>query len=265
MPPIIVTGFRFLPWVLVVVLVVLNIRIFTTSSETALNDDGVWEGRPLPGKPLALAELDIQADSTASSDDEASTSGKQATPQTVAPVQAQAKKAPVAAKAVVAATPVTRPKDVFYVQAGSYVQDLGVDFLLERLREEGLEPHLRTVRERIHLNNVQAGPFTSLEVAKEAETKLRAAGMAVDVEETWDGFILYLSQSPLLGYAVQAMENARNAGVSTLRVVKSEVDRPVKKVLLGPFATKQEAKKVSAAVSKLGLTVPLIQRHTPTQ
>ena len=267
MPSIIYTSLRFLPWALAVILLGLNIQIFMFPSTSTLNDNGVWVGSPLPGRPLALAEQGKKKESDKLPKKLEASSGKSASTQKKVKSAKSFSSTPIdKASSANSSDKLTSSKAVsssekitFFVQVGSFVLDLGVDSLMDRLRAKGMEPHLKTVREQVRLNNVQAGPFPNLEEAKEAETILKAAGMAIQVEETWEGFIISLGQHPLLGYAIQKMESARNLGVKTLRVVKIEVDRPVKKVLIGPYINKDDARRISAKVAKLGLAIPVIQ------
>ena len=254
MPSIFDSAFRLLPWVLTVILIAMNGWVLILSPQTMLNEEGVWAGTPLSGTPLALSDLVEEVVSPLS---------RGPVPQKIEePVKKEEEtKKPAedgfASKQTVKLSDV--PEIGFLVQAGSFVLDLGIESLMAELKKLGLEPHVKSVMEPIRLNDVQAGPFKNLEDAREAEAKLKAVGMAVGVEETWEGFIISLSQSPLLGYAVQDLDRARDLGVKTIRVVKINVDRPVKKVVLGPFPTKTQAKSVSAKVSKLGLAVPVIQ------
>ena len=154
----------------------------------------------------------------------------------------------------------------YMVQVGSFVLKMGVDSLMERMRRNGLKPRLGVYLERVPLNNVQAGPFTTLEEAKTAEAILKAHGMNVAVEELWNGgFIISLSKSLLLGYAMQDMEKAESLDVKPLRLVKIEADLPVRKVFLGPFPTKKKATEMGRRISRMGLATPVIKPYTPPQ
>ena len=267
MPPIIVSVFRFLPWALVALLVVINVWVLVLSPTATLDENGVWVGEPLSGKPLALSELALSAvvEEISSGDKTKGIVGQPSAaevgadkPMTIAQVLSSG----VSSKLKTVESNVPARETGFIVQAGSFVIDVGVETLMARLREYGWDPRLESVIEPIRLNDVQAGPFKELEDAREAEAKFKAACLAVIVEETGEGFIISLSQTPLLGYAVQDLDRAKYLGVKTMRVVKISVDRPVKKVLLGPFPTKGEAKLVSARVAKLGLAIPVIREWT---
>ena len=263
MPSTIFAAIKFLPWVLVVVLLILNFWVFVFSSSTNLNEDGVWIGEPIPGKPLALNKRDKKdLAGMASAEDASRLETTKASP--VASTKSPEKIVPLVVKGAPKTSDSTKfsGKKGFLVEAGSFLLDREADSLLKGLSDNGFEPHVEMVRETIGLNNVQAGPFPQLEDGKEAESILKAAGIPVSLEETWEGFVVSLGQSPLLGYAMRDLEKARNLGVKTLRVVKVQVDRPVRKVLIGPYSTNNEAKKVVSRVSKLGLAVPVIREWT---
>ena len=178
--------------------------------------------------------------------------------------------APPAAKeptaSVEAPVPASAPAPVaegFVVQLGSYVLQMGADSMVQQLQSSGLKPHVLVYREQVRLNNVQAGPFKSLEEAKEAEAKLKAGGVIAETEEIWEGFILSVSKSILLSYAVEDMKKVTSLGVEPVRMVKVEADLPVRKVVLGPYPTKDEATAMSVQASRLGLVVPVIKPYLP--
>ncbi len=151
----------------------------------------------------------------------------------------------------------------YVVQMGSYVLRIGADSLVERIRNSGLKPLILTYREQVHLNNVQVGPFKTLEEAKAAEAQLKAGGILARTEEIWEGYILSLSKSILLSYSVEEMKKVQALGVEPVRLVKVEADLPVRKVILGPFPTKEKAKEMSARAAKLGLPTPIIKEYVP--
>ena len=259
MPSTNFSAVKFLPWVLVVVLFALNIWVFVFSTPPLINEEGVWIGEPIPGKPLALSKKDMKNLAGALLATE-TTDGSQAVfpPEKVVPLVPTGEPKPPKPKKFPG-------KRGFLVETGSFILDHGIDSLLKGLRDNGFEPYVKTVRETIRLNNVQAGPFPQLEDGKEAEAILKAAGIPVALEETWEGFVVSLGQSPLLGRAMKDLVKARGLGVKALRVVKIEVDRPVKKVFIGPYLTKNEAKKIVSRISKLGLAVPVIREWTAPQ
>lgn len=270
MPPIIVAIFRILPWVLMVMLVGLNLWVFVLSPGSELNDEGVWTGEPLSGKPLALTELveDKVVAPPKNGREPAPGETKETTKSSEAPLSEVMAKTPSSEPPPVkletsASEAPPGVKKAFTVQAGSFILDQGVDSLMERLREKGMKPYVETVVEPIRLNAVQAGPYKELEDAREAEARLKAAGMAFSMEKSGGAFIISLSQSPLLRWAVEDLDKARDLGVKMLRVVKVGVNRPVKKVLVGPFATESRAEVIRARVEKLGGAVPIVREWRP--
>lgn len=151
------------------------------------------------------------------------------------------------------------PKEAFIVQAGSFVLKLGAETLLDRLRKNGLQPQMVEREEMVQLNDVQAGPYPTLEEAKVSEVKLKADGLSVKAVETWEGYIITLGKFYMLGYAVEMMERAEKMKIAPLRMVKVESAIRMYKVVLGPFNTKESAKQVSVRVSQLGMAVPVIK------
>jgi len=151
----------------------------------------------------------------------------------------------------------------YIVQAGSFVLEMGMEGLVTRMRENGMQPKTGIREESVRLNNVQAGPFGTLEEAKVVETVLKSNGYDVEVEETWEGYILSLSRSLLLSFAIHDMEKAQTLGIKPLRMVKIEADMPVRKVFFGPYASKEEARRMSERVAQLGLAVPVIKAWEP--
>ncbi|CAK0762541.1 putative SPOR domain-containing protein [uncultured Gammaproteobacteria bacterium] len=155
--------------------------------------------------------------------------------------------------------PAAATEGKFVVQVGSFALNMGVDSLIEQLKKGGMTPHVETVQDRVNLNNVQVGPFVKLELAKEAEAKLKAGGIQAQVEENWEGYLISLGKFMLLGHAVEEMERVKALGVAPLRVVKVGTDLAVRKILLGPFDTKEKALKMSAQVAGLGFSVPVLK------
>ncbi|MBF0156335.1 MAG: SPOR domain-containing protein [Magnetococcales bacterium] len=149
----------------------------------------------------------------------------------------------------------------YVVQVGSFALEMGAESVMAVLRKSGFKPFLIKRTETVRINNIQAGPFDSLEKAKEMEAKLRAGGMAATVEESFDGYLISLGNSLLLGYSLGEMGKAKALGVGPLRLVKVDADMEVSKVLLGPFDTRDEAKMVSTKVGQLGVAVPIVRKE----
>lgn len=248
MPPIIAGIPRLAPYIACAILGSLSLWIYAFMSSTSPGD--IWRGPPIPGRAMALSDRSLAFDATGVI--EGSPLPASETPS--APVKT--------------VTPPAQKKQTeesssgsaggFVVYAGTFF-DLGVNVAMERLRKIGLEPWEELAQEMVSVNDVQAGPYASREEAKEAEAQLRAAGVTAKAVETWEGFVISLSQIISLGDAVQEMEKARALGLSTVRLMKIESERSVRKIYVGPFSTKTKAKEISARVAKLGLAVPVIK------
>ncbi|MBF0191771.1 MAG: SPOR domain-containing protein [Magnetococcales bacterium] len=157
------------------------------------------------------------------------------------------------------AAPASVPGEQFMVQVGSFALNMGVDSLVEQLTRVGLTPRVETVQEKTSLNTVQVGPFARLDQAKEAEAKLKAGGITARVEESWEGYVMVLGKSLLLGHAMEELERIKALGAVPARLVKVESDLTVRKVLLGPYESKERARKMSARVAELGIASPVIK------
>ncbi|MBF0182267.1 MAG: SPOR domain-containing protein [Magnetococcales bacterium] len=229
-------------------------------------ENEVWQGPLMPGKQLALPDANSARVVTGDKSEPVAEKPKEKPkeevikppppPETPAPAPTPA---PVAEPppAPLAQPPVTSGK--YVVQIGSFALNMGVESLLEQLRKAGFTPRVEQVQDRVNLNNVQAGPYGTLEAAKVAEAKLKAGGMTVQVEESWEGFIISLSKFILLGHATDEVERVKGLGVAPLRIVKVHTDLAVRKVLLGPYETKDKAQKISAQVAGLGIAVPVLK------
>ncbi|MBF0620737.1 MAG: SPOR domain-containing protein [Magnetococcales bacterium] len=277
LPPVVT---RILPWGVVAALVAVNGWVFWDNiqqdEETTAD---IWTGPQMPGKAMALPgrpEGVVTAEAKPAPEQKkrqipapAGMEQKVVAKQPPAPVEIpkQPKLAAVARRSPIIQPPDTiLPKEStmvgrgYVVQVGSFVLKMGAHSLSQRLEYHGMKPRTEESRELVQLNSVQAGPFSDFDEAKQAEGVLKAGGMDALVEETWEGYIITLSKSFLLGYAVQDMEQAKDLGVNRVRMVKVETDLPVRKVLLGPFPDHEKAREVSVAVTRLGLAVPVIQK-----
>ncbi|MBF0165663.1 MAG: SPOR domain-containing protein, partial [Magnetococcales bacterium] len=165
-------------------------------------------------------------------------------------------KAPLAA---IPSAPARSGGEQFMVQVGSFALNMGIDSLVEQLTKVGLTPRVETVQEKTSLNSVQVGPFARLDQAKEAEAKLKAGGIKARVEESWEGYVIVLSKSLLLGHAMEELERIKALGATPARLVKVESDLTVRKVLLGPYESKDRALKMSARVAELGIASPVLK------
>ncbi|MBF0138520.1 MAG: SPOR domain-containing protein [Magnetococcales bacterium] len=148
----------------------------------------------------------------------------------------------------------------YYVQAGSFALRKGADTLIARLRTKGLNPRLLQQTDMVLVNNVQAGPFRIFGDAKEAEIKLRSAGIIVKTDNTWEGYMISISKEIHLGNAIDSMANAEKLGVKPLRIIKVEDAQKFFKVILGPYKSEKDAKETSANLAASGLAVPLIKK-----
>ncbi|MEO5333009.1 MAG: SPOR domain-containing protein [Magnetococcus sp. YQC-5] len=246
-------------------LVVLNILVLGMSwmgkgFKTPENE--IWRGPVMPGKLLELSPL---PKGEVSATPKPTVTPPVEKPKVDKPVETPV---PVVKQAAVVAKPPPPPVTTtsiapvsgkFVVQIGSFALNLGVDSLLEQLTKAGLNPRVEMIQERVSLNNVQAGPYKTLESAKEAEAKLKAGSIKAQVEESWEGYIISLNKSLLLGQAVEELERIRSLGVAPLRVVKVDVDLVVRKVLIGPYESKERAKKMSAEVAAMGFAAPVVK------
>ncbi len=264
---------RLLPIVMVVVLAALNGAFFFMGSgeeKVVEESTALWDGPVMPGKALALPGKPegFAASPPLKSEVKTASAKRPAPPSVVAPAKPGTEsdrtvavdKKHVKAGAKKPASGQARIHDGYVVQAGSFVLKLGADILMKRLADRGMEPFIEKGHELVQLNSVQAGPYANLEIATEAESKLKAAGMEARLEETWEGHVIFLRKSILLGYAVQEMEQAEGLGIKPLRMVKIPSDQEVRKVLLGPFATRNRAMEISARIQRLGLAIPIIKR-----
>ncbi|MBF0296658.1 MAG: SPOR domain-containing protein [Magnetococcales bacterium] len=225
----------------------------------------LWKGPLMPGKQLPLPDASGARVVTGDKSEPVPEKPKEKpreevklppAPETPPPAPTPAP-APEPPPAPLAQPPVSGGK--FVVQIGSFALNMGVESLLEQLRKAGFTPRIEQVQDRVNLNNVQAGPFETLEGAKVAEAKLKAGGMTVQVEESWEGYIISLSKFLLLGHATDELERVKGMGIAPLRIVKVNTDLAVRKVLLGPYETKERAQKVSAQVAGLGIAVPVLK------
>jgi cell division septation protein DedD len=148
----------------------------------------------------------------------------------------------------------------FVVQVGSFVLRNGADGLVDRLRSRGLSAQVVQRKERVLLNSVQLGPFRQMTQAQELQVKLRASGFKGVIEHTDEGFIIPVSQSVLLSSAIQEMDRLDGLLIRPVRLVKSESTRDVHRVVLGPYASRQDAEEVGRQVGSMGVAVPLVVR-----
>lgn len=257
---------RVVPMLLIGVLVILNVAVQAMGwmgKGFATPDNALWPGPVMPGKQFALDDP-ARARVVGGA---ASTPAPAEKPKEKPPVVAKAEPAPVKPPPAAAPSPPPPPIPAspevtvgkFVVQVGSFALNMGVDSLIEKLKKHGMNPRVETVQDRVSLNNVQAGPFKSLEAAKEAEARLKAGGFPAQVEENWEGFIISLGRHLLLGHALEEKERVRLLGVGPLRMVKTDTDLSVRKILLGPYETKERALTMSAKVAELGIAVPVLK------
>ncbi|MBF0416094.1 MAG: SPOR domain-containing protein [Magnetococcales bacterium] len=265
-----------LAWAMALLLLMGNLGYYSKLILSHKPEQDVWTGSLMPGKRYPLPDISqakvIKGSGTNSGDE---VNKVKPTEEKVAESKPKEEKKevkrlppPVEAKVETKVEPKvdTKIEDArgqFVVLVGDFVLELGMESLLKRLKDNGLQPRTGVKKESVRLNNVQAGPFLHLEDAKVAETVLKSHGYEAEVVETWEGFIISMSRSLLLGEAVADMEKGRSLGVKPVRMVKIEVDMPVNKVFFGPFISKEEALKMSERVAKLGLSVPVIKPWEP--
>ncbi|MBF0127003.1 MAG: SPOR domain-containing protein [Magnetococcales bacterium] len=265
---------RFVPILIVGLLVLLNVLVqgmgflglgFKTP------EDAIWQGPMMPGKQLPLPDPAGARVVAGVNEPVVAEKPKEPPPPVVKadPPPVKLPPPPPPPPAVEPPPPATTPpppvqqtpltEGKFVVQVGSFALNMGVESLLEQMRKAGLNPRVELVQDRVNLNNVQAGPYATLEGAKVAEAKLKAGGMQAQVEENWEGFIISLSKFLLLSHATEELERVKTLGIVPLRIVKVNTDLAVRKVLLGPYDTKEKALKMSAQVAGLGISVPVLK------
>ncbi|MBF0425890.1 MAG: SPOR domain-containing protein [Magnetococcales bacterium] len=266
---------RFVPLTLVTLFFLLNLHLLWLTLKKPT--DTLWTGPLMMGKALPL---DIK--SAEKGEKAAKTEGKEHQPAKEKEKEAPHKKEKVVEKPPPAhattkptvqerheAKPaVVEHKEAgsaadgngYYVQAGSFAIRKGADTLATRLRAKGLNPNILQQTEMVLVNNVQAGPYRLFDDAKEAEIKLRSAGVLAKTDNTWEGYTISIGKEIQLGSAIDSMGNAEKLGVKPLRIIKVEDAQKFFKVILGPYKTEREAKDASANLAASGLAVPLIKR-----
>ncbi|MBF0213599.1 MAG: SPOR domain-containing protein [Magnetococcales bacterium] len=263
---------RLVPMLVVGLLVVMNVLIqgmgfmgmgFKTP------EDAIWTGPVMPEKRLALpdaatARVVVQANVTPTVESKPPEPKPEPKSEPKPEPKSEPKpepkpEPPKAPPAPLPSAPVGHAGERYMVQVGSFALNMGVDSLVEQLTRVGLTPRVETVQEKTSLNTVQVGPFSRLDAAKEAEAKLKAGGITARVEESWEGYVIVLGKSLLLGHAMDELERIKALGATPVRLVKMESDLTVRKVLLGPYESKDRALKMSAKVAELGIASPMIK------
>ncbi|MBF0453705.1 MAG: SPOR domain-containing protein [Magnetococcales bacterium] len=236
------------PLVLVVLLATMNSAVLI-SGFTSEEDSGLWEGALMPGKRFALP-------------DPATAKIVQATGERIVPAQANKPQQLKVAKPVVASKAPVKPAVVsskFIVHLGQFTSKEGVAPLVDRLRNQGYNPRVRAIEEKVLRNSVQAGPFSSLESAREAEVKLRASGLDVWVTPGEEGYVIPLVETINLSDAIFEMDRIEAMGVSPLKLIKVEAKEQIHMVFMGPYNSKAKAQEVSDRMSTIGLAIPKIE------
>ncbi|MBF0380841.1 MAG: SPOR domain-containing protein [Magnetococcales bacterium] len=152
---------------------------------------------------------------------------------------------------------VTYPKK-FIVQVGQFMSESGVDSLIKNMQNRGYYPKVSVIKQKSYLNNVQAGPYATVEAARESEVKLRANGKVVKVESSEDGYIISLSKSSKLSPALTSMQRYDAMGIAPLRLVKAAQFKPVKSVYMGPYNSRQKAEEVKTRMAGISMAIPVV-------
>jgi cell division septation protein DedD len=243
------------PLVLVVVLAILNIVMFF-SGNSADDEKAVWDGPLMTQKIFQLP--DPSTAKIVNPGIRKKRKKKVATPQLVtsdAPETITSSDAPADEEE----EEVVYGRKKFIVQVGQFMSDSGVDSLVKTMQDRGYYPKVQVIQKKSFLNNVQAGPYISMEAARESEVKLRANGKNVKVESGEEGYIISLSKSARLSPALTNMEKYDAMGIAPLRLVKAAQFKPVKSVYMGPYNSKAKALEVKTRMSGISLSIPLLQ------
>lgn len=222
------------------------------------SDDGaLWSGRIMPGKLFPLPDP-----TTAKIIDATGIRIAPKNEQQPQKLQVVEKKAPEPAPVVEKEKPIVITGK-YIVQVGQFTAEAGVKPLIDRLNAKGHFPKVHIIQKRGKINSVQAGPYKSLEKAKESEVKLRASGMNVWVDSSDDGYIIPLTKTPMLAAAMAEMQRVAALDVQPIRLVKADEFQPVHSVYMGPYNSKDKAREVKERMSHIGLAVPTIQNWNP--
>jgi cell division septation protein DedD len=242
----------FFPLVLVVVLAVMNIVVLLSGS-SADDERTLWEGPLMPGKLFPLPDPSMAKIISTAGVRQAPKEDEK--PQELV-VAEKAEAPPVVEKPVV----ITKK---FIVQVGHFATESGVVPLVESLQYKGYNPKVRVMVQKTQLNNVQAGPYKSLEMARESEVKLRAVGRNVWVESSKQGYIINLKETINLAPALKEMERVEALDVTPLRLIKVDAFEPAHTVYMGPFNSKEKAAEVYERMGSIGLAIPKIKDWNP--
>ncbi|MBF0356955.1 MAG: SPOR domain-containing protein [Magnetococcales bacterium] len=245
------------PVVLVVVLLVLNIIIFF--SDSSIDEEMVvTDGHLMTNKLYALPDP-----ATAKI---VSTTGVRIAPtkenipkQLVSPSVGEVSAPQTDNIQPPAQKSVANNRAKYIVQIGQFINDSGVNDLVKIMQDKGYNPKVHVLQQKSFLNNVQAGPYRTMEKARESEIKLRASGWNVNVESSDDGFIISLGKSAKLAPALTSIEKFDLMGISPLRIVKVAKFKPVKSVYVGPYNSRAKAEEVGGRMKGVGLNIPQVQ------
>nr|CRH06355.1 Conserved protein of unknown function. Containing sporulation domain [Candidatus Magnetococcus massalia] len=255
---------RVVPWVLAAIFAVAAVAILWDGARSKPEgaEENLWKPPPsLLNVAMPLPERVLQELEGVEKGDAPKRRERRVA--RVAPKREQMKLPPPPTRKAKPATPTAPPKVVegsrFIVQVGSFVYAFGAEKLVERLHNHGYKAAVIVSEEMVNLNQVQAGPYGDLESAKEAELKLRAGGLPATIEKSWEGLIVTIGESMMLGQAISMMEQSERLYVHPLRLMKVEAPQKLSKVVLGPYAKQKRAKSIAGSMSELGMMSPLIK------
>lgn len=252
------TAFGFFPLVLVMFLATMNVGVLFIGEPVDFEMD-LWEGPLMPGKlfPLPLPTL-AKIISPVAVRTVPVVQNKLETLEPVAVAVKEVKKQVQEEPEKLAAVP-----DRFIVQLGQFKSRSDTGPLMSNLSNQGYDAKVQVLMDNGYMNEVQAGPFWSLERAREFEVRLRAVGMDVWVQPSDEGYFISLIKAETLEDALAEMNRVEAMGINPVRLVKVENRRPVHTVFMGPYNSKAKANEVMGRMGNVDLAVPEVTPWSP--
>ncbi|MBE9535876.1 MAG: SPOR domain-containing protein [Proteobacteria bacterium] len=148
----------------------------------------------------------------------------------------------------------------FFIQAGAFIFKSNLKGPVSKIKAAGYTPRVETAYKSVGMNRLTAGKWDSFEEANNASLDLRGLGYrsAKAFPLGGDKFTVLIASYYYKHLAVEEGIILEAKGFDT-EIVKKPVKMKVYHVLLGPYATAEEALKVESVLKGKGLETAFIK------
>ena len=149
-------------------------------------------------------------------------------------------------------------KKGYYIQAGAFIFKDNLNIPRKKIESLGFRPIVKTGTKLISMNRLLVGEWSDFLIAEDIAAKLRRKGFSAELTSKEERFCVLIGSYYYRHKAEKKKKALKSKGFDS-RIEKKPLRMNINHLLLGPYATPEEAAEVKEALDKKGLKTVIIK------